>query len=196
MNGDVVAAVYESAVPFGQGGPSPISCSDLHSDLLHLGKVAAGAIPNLDLASIRIVAQDPTSTLSNQPHAVLGIDMYAGLDCYEQAQTGTGRKLAVKIFGEGMSGQAVERPLVPWTTKTATIRIGGLPSPSTSRTRVAKLVSQRGLADPSAFAIEDDHISATMTGDPLDIAVLCSKLVDGILSRQRPLYIEVRGITN
>lgn len=192
LRNEVLDVMHDAATAFVDAEPDLISLNDLHSDLPDLTRRAVSAVPSLGLASVRVVVRDPRLPLSAQQHAVLDVDMFPGLSAFERARPGAGRAHALTVLTDEMGDQGSDSRLASWV-RDVTLRIGGLPFPSLSLNRVAKFVSERGLADPSVFVVKDDHLSANLTGDTLDVALICERLIAGAAGRQRPLYVETQS---
>jgi predicted kinase len=189
VEGRVIAATHQRPVAGSAPALASIPLGSLDTELAELLIGAARTIPDLPVASVHCAVDAPAEPARTQPHAVTGLGMHPWLPLHDQAEPGSGIRLAAAILESAIGGPVPVPGAGP--PRSVRLRIGGLGGAETAAAELTGHLGTRGI--DGALAVEPADggtVGGVVTGPPDQLATLANDLFAGRGVTVRPLYVE------
>jgi hypothetical protein len=182
-----------AAVEINNAQPKPRTeiLNQLHADFKEVIIGAASVIPGLFVASIDLVAENPTRAKTNQSYYIVELGERPRLDSYREASAHLGDDLACALVT--LQAERSSFPLPDAHSNIAIrVRLEGLSKPAALLPRLSDISQKLELIESSrvtdgAGGVVEGHLE----GAPSSIALLLEAVMAGVLFDQRAMATDI-----
>jgi hypothetical protein len=186
--GRILAAIEINAT--GNGRRSEMR-DQLHSDFREVIVRAASVIPGLFVASIDLVAEDPTRAKNNQNYYIVELGERPRLDSYREASAHLGDELASALVSLQAERSSFALP-EPRNNICVRVRMDGLSEPAVLVPRHNDICQKLQLFESMRVTDEAEGlVEGHLEGAPSSIALILEAVMAGVHFGQRAMAIDI-----
>lgn len=184
---DEIIATTRRSWSSGTGSPDEFPAQYLHDDVRALILQAIKVIPDLRLATVRVVLNDPADSLARQPHAVTSLRVSPSLVDYEATASLSAVPLAWEILVRSKPDLETRRARLGSSDK-VDLTIGGLSSDVNVLAALDQYIQHAGVTAEVRPGGEDGELGVKTAAGSASVVALCDDLLAGKVGVLRPLY--------